>query len=93
MRHSVDVKRLPFEGDTPSVGGHMFRAIRLHPERGASAVEYALLVAGVAALLIVIAVSLTNFLGTLTEKSCENTAKQNGFTQSEVDNNTAGCHQ
>ncbi len=71
----------------------MLRRLRLRSaERGASAVEYALLVAGVAAFLIVIAMSLTRVLATATEKSCENTARQNGYTQTEIDNNTAKCH-
>jgi pilus assembly protein Flp/PilA len=50
-------------------------------ERGASAVEYALLVAGVAALLLVVSVALTNVLKTVMVSNCEQTAKQN-FTSS-----------
>jgi pilus assembly protein Flp/PilA len=46
-------------------------------DRGASAVEYALLVAGVAAFLIVITVSLTAVIKSVMVSNCEQTAKQN----------------
>lgn len=56
----------------------------ISPEHGASAVEYALLVAGVAALLIVISLSLTRVLTDVMRSNCEQTAKQNLTSSSDA---------
>jgi Flp pilus assembly pilin Flp len=60
-------------------------------ERGASAIEYALLVAAVAAILIPVALALSGVLGDVLKQSCKDTARQNGITSSQVTSNEAGC--
>jgi len=54
-------------------------------ERGASAVEYALIVAAVAALLLPAVIGITRVLDQVFEDSCKSTGQQNGLTSSQVD--------
>lgn len=58
-------------------GAELIRRTCRRDDRGTSAVEYALLVAGVAALLLVISVSLTAVIRQVMVSNCEQTAKQN----------------
>ena len=58
---------------------------RVLGDAGASAVEYALIVAAVAALLIPISIGLTRIIGEVLTNNCEQTASQNGSTTPAAD--------
>lgn len=58
---------------------------------GASAVEYALIVAAVAALLVPILFALTDLLGKVLVDSCKSTARQNGISSSQIAADQADC--
>ncbi|MDT7786678.1 MAG: Flp/Fap pilin component [Pseudonocardiales bacterium] len=49
----------------------------LRGERGASAVEYALILAAIAVVLIPLVIALNSVLGQVLKDSCTSTAKQN----------------
>lgn len=55
---------------------------RLRGEWGASAVEYALIVAAVAALLVPVAFGLDDILQKVLGESCVATGRENGMTSS-----------
>ena len=54
-------------------------------DAGASAVEYALIVAAVAALLIPISIAFTRVLDDVFHQNCQQTATQNGSTDPVAD--------
>jgi Flp pilus assembly pilin Flp len=53
-------------------------------DAGASAVEYALIIAAVAALLVPIAFAITDVLHEVLQNSCESTGEQNGLTPAQI---------
>jgi Flp pilus assembly pilin Flp len=79
------LQRLRFQGDTSSVGADMPPPKRSLSDLGASAVEYALIVAAVALLLIPAAITLTKVLDHVLTSNCEQTATQNGSADPAAD--------
>ena len=67
------------------------RLRRMLGDAGASAVEYALIIAAVAALLIPVAIGLGKVLDGVLEDSCRSTASQNSFTAAEEAAAQAEC--
>jgi len=60
-------------------------------DRGAAAVEYALIIAAVALILIPVAMGLERVLSDVLESNCKQTASQNAGTASEQAQNVANC--
>ena len=60
------------------------RLRRMRGEAGASAVEYALIVAAVAVVLIPVIVALRLLLVSVLKDSCAETGKQNGLSDSQI---------
>lgn len=67
------------------LGAVMRNEWRRSRDRGASAVEYALIVAAVALVLLPIVAALTGLLGDVLTANCEQTAKQNGSASPAAD--------
>lgn len=64
---------------------------RWRDAQGASAVEYALIIAAVALVVLPAVVWLSNIIGEVLEANCQQTASQNAGTASEQAANTASC--
>ena len=60
------------------------RLRRMLGDAGASAVEYALIIAAVAALLVPVAFALEDLLRQVLTSSCESTGEQNGLTDAQI---------
>ena len=56
-------------------------AARLRSERGASAVEYGLLIAGIAALIVVIVFAFGDNIRDIFEDTCKSVASSSGCTK------------
>jgi Flp pilus assembly pilin Flp len=60
------------------------RLRRMLGDAGASAVEYALIIAAVAVVLIPLAFAIQSLLGQILDDSCASTGKQNGLTDTQI---------
>ena len=67
------------------------RLRRVQGDGGASAVEYALLLAAVATILVPIMFALSGIIRDVLQDSCENTARQNGISPSQIASDVAEC--